>query len=143
MMEMIDWQTCTIRKLVKPVTPDKNLIKSLLTSADANLKVTQSITQSEESYSSIVILAYDSLRMLLEALALQKGYKIYNHECYTPFLKEILGNEDWSEKFNTIRLIRNSINYYGRRLNKEEFNVVYSDILFLIPLARKIAVEHE
>ena len=76
--------------------------------------------------------------MLLEALALKNGYKIYNHECYTSFLKEVLHNGVLAEKFDPVRLIRNSINYYGKRLAKMEFVIVYADILYLIPEVKKL-----
>ena len=63
---------------------------------------------------------YDSLRELLEALALSKGFKIYNHECYSAFLKEIIKDELSAEMFDEIRKLRNAINYYGKNLNGEE-----------------------
>ena len=63
---------------------------------------------------SKISLAYDSLRELLEALSLKKGYKIYNHECYTTFLKEILNENSKAEEFDNLRKIRNAINYYGK-----------------------------
>ncbi len=138
----MDWQDC-LRKNAKPVTMDDNLIKSLKESAEPNLDVAKSIVQSEKSYSSIVVLAYDSLRMLLEALSLEKSYKIYNHECYTSFLKEILNLNDLADKFDPVRLIRNSINYYGKRLGKEEFDIVYSDIIILIGKIKELLNKNE
>ena len=143
MFHKIDWRECNLKKLVKSVTADENIINSLIESSSANLEVAKSIKQSDLSYSSIVVLAYDSLRMLLEALFLKNSYKIYSHECYTPFLKEILNKEDLAVKFDPIRLIRNSINYYGKRLNKNEFYLVYNDILFLIPIIKKLILKNE
>ncbi|HLC53234.1 MAG TPA: hypothetical protein VJK03_01705 [Candidatus Nanoarchaeia archaeon] len=141
MNDIMDWNAC-LRKNARPAEKDDNIINSLIESADANLKVTQSIKQENISYSSIVVLAYDSLRMLLEALALKTGYKIYNHECYYSFLKEVLHKDDWADKFNPARLIRNSVNYYGKRLNKDEFEVIYFDILFLIPLIKEMVIKN-
>ena len=138
----MDWQEC-LRKNAKLVAKDDNLIKSLKESAEPNLDVAKSIVQSEKSYSSIVVLAYDSLRMLLEALSLEKGYKIYNHECYTSFLKEILNLNDLADKFDSLRLIRNSINYYGKRLGKDEFDVVYNDIITLIGEIKELLNKNE
>ncbi len=140
-MDAIDWRECTVRKLAKPVALDMYLIHSLLESSDANTIVTKSIAQSELSYSSIVVLAYDSLRMLLEGLVLKNGYKIYNHECYVPFLKEILHKEDLAERFNAARLIRDAINYYGRRLKKEEFDAAYDNIISLITLVKEMVTQ--
>src|SRR3989344_3601760 len=134
----VDWKECNFKRLVKPAKREDHIIKSLTESADANLQVAKSIKQEDISYSSIVVLAYDSLRMLLEALALKNGYKIYNHECYTPFLKEILHKEELAGKFDSSRLIRNSVNYYGKRFNKNEFDTAYSDILYLMPLIKEM-----
>src|SRR3989338_3792090 len=69
---------------------------------------------------SKISLAYDSLRELLEALALERGYKIYNHECYTAFLKEVIEKSNVGEEFDEIRQIRNAVNYYGKRLLPED-----------------------
>lgn len=141
MNQKIDWRECNLRKLVKPARVDENLIKSLIDSAGSNLSVVKSINQNDLSYSSIVVLAYDSLRMLLEALAIKNGYKIYNHECFTAFLKEIIQRNDLAEKFDPIRLIRNGINYYGKKLNKNEFDLAYNDVLFLIPIIKNLVLK--
>ncbi len=143
----MDWQEC-LRKNARPInarltSKDENLIKSLLESAPLNLDTAKSIVQNEKSYSSVVVLAYDSLRMLLEALSLQKGYKIYNHECYTCFLKEVLKLETFAEKFDPVRIIRNRINYYGKRIGKDEFDVIYNDILYLIEEINKLLEKNE
>lgn len=69
---------------------------------------------------SKISLAYDALRELLEMLALQQGYKIYNHECYTTFLKEILLKSAWGDEFDELRRIRNAINYYGKAVLPDE-----------------------
>ena len=69
---------------------------------------------------SKISLAYDSLRELLEALALKHGYKIYNHECYTSFLKEILKENQNGDEFDDLRKIRNAVNYYEKDVLIEE-----------------------
>jgi hypothetical protein len=69
---------------------------------------------------SKISLAYDSLRELLEALSISSGYKIYNHDCYTSFLKEVLGKFSLGDEFDELRQIRNSLNYYGESILLEE-----------------------
>ncbi len=59
---------------------------------------------------------YDVLRELLEALALQNGFKIYNHECYTCFLRSVIKDENFALEFDSLRLLRNAINYYGKKI---------------------------
>ncbi len=70
--------------------------------------------------SSKLSLAYDSLRELLEALSVKHGYKIYNHACYTAFLKEILDKSKIGDDFDDIRIIRNSVNYYDKEISVNE-----------------------
>jgi len=89
-------------------------------SSKNNLLSESKLPLSEITAASKLSLAYDSLRELLEALALQKGYKVYNHECYTAFLKEIIGASDKGDEFDDLRKIRNAVNYYGKGISVEE-----------------------
>jgi len=75
---------------------------------------------------------YDALREYLEALAIKNGYKIYNHECYTSFLKEVLNKSSDADEFDNLRKIRNSINYYGRKINNEEAQHILKKLKQLI-----------
>lgn len=116
----MDWRECCSKRIVKEVSLDNEMIESLIkTSKDKSLSE-QKLEMSEITAVSKLSLAYDSLRELLEALALQKGYKIYNHECYTAFLKEILEEDENAEVFDEIRKIRNAVNYYGKPISVEK-----------------------
>jgi len=68
----------------------------------------------------------------------KKGYKIYNHECYCAFLKEIAGKSDIGDEFNSFRKLRNSINYYGKDISAEEANPVLKDMSKLIEKVKKL-----
>ena len=63
-----------------------------------------------------VSLAYDSLRELLEGLCILKGHKVLSHICMGEFLKDALEEFDY-EEFDRLRWIRNSINYYGEKVD--------------------------
>ena len=69
---------------------------------------------------SKISLLYDSLREILEALALKNRFKIYNHECYAYFLKEVLNKSRVANEFDELRKIRNSVNYYGKYISVYE-----------------------
>ncbi|MEK6826021.1 MAG: hypothetical protein AABX90_00155 [Nanoarchaeota archaeon] len=77
----MDWKECCDKKIAKNVKLDKNLINSLKKTSENKLKSSEELILNEINAASKVSLAYDSLRELLEALSLKKGYKIYNHEC--------------------------------------------------------------
>jgi hypothetical protein len=84
------------------------------------MKSSDELKMKETTSVSKFSLAYDSLRELLEALAIKNGYKIYSHECFTAFLKEILNENEKGDEFDEIRKIRNEVNYYGKELMTKE-----------------------
>lgn len=111
-----DWKECCDKKIAKSISPDFEMISSLKESSENKIKSSDELSISLITASSKFILAYDSVREILEALSLKKGYKIYNHECYTAFLKEVLNQSSLGDEFDDLRKIRNSINYYGKKL---------------------------
>ncbi len=128
----MDWLECNKKKFVKDVKIDKNLINSLIKSSGKKLSTQDSITLNDDTATSKVSLTYEALRELLEALAISNGFKIYNHECYCSFLKEILNNSQLADKFDNFRKIRNNINYYGKDLPGEEAKIILAEMKDLI-----------
>ncbi|MEM3405794.1 MAG: hypothetical protein QW117_02360 [Candidatus Pacearchaeota archaeon] len=126
----MDWKECLKQRIVKETKEDKNLVKSLLETAEIKLKSADFLA--DEFFISKISLLYDSLREILEALAIKKGFKIYNHECYVAFLKEIMGLSREADIFNDLRKTRNDINYYRRKLEKEEAKVIIEKLKNLI-----------
>lgn len=116
----MDWKECLDKKITKNVNIDLDMINSLIKSSENKLKSEEKLVMSNVTASSKVSLIYDSLRELLEALALKKGYKIYNHECYGAFIKEILKESDKGDEFDELRKVRNDINYYGKEISVED-----------------------
>ena len=116
----MDWNECTLKKLAKKVNIDEELAQSLLSTSENKLASQELLPLNDTTTNSKTSLAYDALRELLEALTLRQGYKIYNHECYTAFLNEILKESALSADFDDIRKIRNSINYYGKQITTQE-----------------------
>ncbi len=126
----MDLDECIKKKLVKDVSVDINRIKSIR--EIANIKIESASILPKEHYISKITLYYDALREFLECIALEKGYKIYNHECYTAFLKEILNESDLGDSFDKLRKIRNGINYYGQKVDLNEANHIIAEINKLI-----------
>ncbi|GIU68811.1 MAG: hypothetical protein KatS3mg002_0047 [Candidatus Woesearchaeota archaeon] len=133
----MDWSECIEEKIVKEAKADKNLALSLKEIAKIKIKSADSL--SEEFFISKISLLYDALREILEAIAIQKGFKIYNHECYAAFLKEILKMPDEANIFDNLRKTRNAINYYGRKLDKEESLEIIKKIKQLIEKLKDLA----
>ena len=118
----MDWKECCNKRIAKLVSPDNDMIRALMKSSQNKLESESKLEMSSVTASSKLSLAYDSLRELLEALALKKGYKVYNHECYTAFIKEVVGESEKGEEFDDLRKERNSVNYYGKEIFEEEAN---------------------
>lgn len=75
----MDWEECNERGLVKGVSIDNDLVESLKTSSKKRLSSAHMLAINSTTASSVVSLCYESLRELLEALAIKNGFKIYNH----------------------------------------------------------------
>jgi len=120
----MDFDECLKNRIAKEVKADKELIASLIKASKNKLDSEEKLELSEITLSSKISLLYDSLRELLETLAIKKGYKIYNHECYTYFLKEIMNESIKGDEFDELRRIRNAVNYYAKDVNIGEGKMV-------------------
>lgn len=127
----MDWQECKDNEFVKDIKVDENLINSLIESSEKKLKTNTRIELDETTASTKVSIIYESLREVLEALAIKNGFKIYNHECFYSFLKEICKDQTSSMKFDKFRKIRNQINYYGKDINIGEAEIIIKEIILL------------
>ncbi len=113
----MNWNTCLLEKEAKRIKPDLDMAASLQKTSANKAFSSKLLELKEETVASKISLDYDSVRELLEAIALRNGFKIYNHVCYTGFLKEILKEHDLAEEFDDLRVIRNDINYYGKEVS--------------------------
>ncbi len=125
------WEECRQKRMVKEVSVDKALISSLEKSSQKKLASSRLLELNDTTASSIITLLYDSMRELLGALGIVHGYKIYNHECYTSFLLVIIKEEKLAAQFDSVRKIRNGINYYGEELSIEDAKLISHDLLSL------------
>jgi len=56
---------------------------------------------------------------VLESLCISKGYKVLSHICIVELLKDII-DDFYYDEFDRIRWIRNSINYYGKKVEYDQ-----------------------
>lgn len=125
----MDFSECIKKRIAKKVGKDEELITSLIKTSLNKMDSENKLELDETTSGSKISLLYDSLRELLEALAIKNGYKIYNHECYTYFLKEILNESAKGDEFDELRRIRNSINYYAKDISVEEARKVLERLM--------------
>ena len=125
----MDWIECNKKGIVKEIKIDKNLVESLVNSSVKKMESQKLLPLSDITAASKISLAYDSLRELLEAIAITKNSRVYNHECYCAFLKEILHESALADEFNKFRKLRNSINYYGKDISETETKIILKEMI--------------
>ena len=139
----MDLEECRKKYLVKEISKDEEFISSIIKASKYKIKSEKLLPLNNFTTNSKITLAYDCLRELLEALSIKNKLKIYNHECYTPFLKEVIKKSNLADDFDEIRKIRNSINYYGKIITIEECKSILEKIYNLIKSIKIILKEHE
>lgn len=105
---------------VRKCQPDISLAKSLVAMSHKNLTFANSITLTDDNASPVLVIYYEALRELCEAICAKEGLKVYSHEAFTSFLKERLKENILAQKFDRLRILRNGVNYYGNSVGKTE-----------------------
>lgn len=127
----MDWKECKQRKLVKEIGIDTNLINSLAESSKNKRISNEKLLLDNITASTKITLTYESLREVLEAIAIKNGFKIYNHECFCSFLSEVCNDVISSKEFDRFRKIRNRLVYYGEKIELNKSKQLIREIFSL------------
>ncbi len=111
----MDLSECERKEFIKKAKPSISLVKSLIEVSKAKETALKSAKIDEITVNAYIPMAYDALREILEALCTLYGYKVTNHVCLGELLRKLEPDFDYSN-FDRFRYIRNSINYYGKRV---------------------------
>lgn len=116
-MKEKNWNDCLSNKSAKITTPDIRRAESLTETAKDRISLIKEITEKNCNY--VFEDYYTSLLELLQAIAFKKGFNILNHICIGFYIKDVLKREDLYIIFDDIRFKRNSLTYYGNRMDYE------------------------
>ena len=116
-MKESNWNDCLENSSVRKVSIDENRAKSLTETAKERINLIREIT--EKNCNFVFEDYYTSLMELLQASAFSKGLNISNHICMGFYLKDLLQREDLFIIFDDLRYKRNSLTYYGSRMDFE------------------------
>jgi len=116
-MKEASWEDCLFNKSAKSISPDLNKAKSLIETSEERISLIKEIT--EKNCNFIFEDYYTSIIEILQAIAFSKGYNILNHLCLGFYLRDVLGREDLFRMFDGLRFKRNSLTYYGSRMDFE------------------------
>lgn len=111
------WEECIESSSSTSVTPDKSKAKSLVDTAVGRNQYLNENEIKESSANYIFEGYYSSILEMLHALLLLQGYKVTNHICLGYYLRDILKREDLFRLFDDCRFKRNSLVYYGRKMD--------------------------
>ncbi|MFC1774743.1 hypothetical protein ACFLZN_00320 [Nanoarchaeota archaeon] len=120
---------------------DDQKAKALIRMSDNNLKTVDEIKLNSITASPILSISYEALREILEAMCLMEGYRVYSHEAYTAFLKEIC-EFTISEKFDRLRKLRNGVNYYGSPVSINVSKEAREEVISLCKILKKKYLQH-
>lgn len=134
----MDLDECFKKELIKKTRINEGLIKSLIEMSDIKEMTIRNVEINKMNVSAYVSLAYDSLRETLEAICISRGYKVLSHICIGELLKNLLKDFDY-EGFDRLRWIRNSINYYGTKIEFEQGKEIIEKIF---AMKKKLREKH-
>ena len=116
-MKDSSWNDCIESNSAKKITPDIERAKSLTETAIERINL---IKETNEKNCNFVFEDYyTSLIELLQAHAFRNGFNILNHLCIGYYLRDFLKGDDLFVLFDDVRYKRNSLTYYGKRMNFE------------------------
>ena len=126
----MDLDECYKKGLIKKTKISANLIKSLIYMAHVNELTVKEAKLNEVNISPHIILAYESLREILEAICILNGFKVLSHICLGELLKTLI-KDFYFDEFDRIRYIRNGINYYGARIELSQGKEIIRKALYM------------
>ena len=108
-------------KLVRPRTPDLNLIKTLISSAEEKAKAAKMLPAGDETATLIFLGLYESIRQLGDAKWWLIGYEALSHEPSMRILQDSVVTEKTKlASLDLFRRIRNDANYRGQKITAAE-----------------------
>ncbi len=113
------WEECIESSASLKVTPNKPKIKSLIETAKGRVQFLAETNITESNANYIFENYYSSVLELMHALVSCHGYNVSNHICLGYYLRDILQKEELFRLFDDCRSKRNSLVYYGQRMNFE------------------------
>lgn len=135
----MDLDECIRKGFIKKTRVNRELVKSLIEMSDLRETVVRKARLDEKNISVYVSMAYDSLREVLESICILHGYKVTSHVCIGELMKTLVNDFDF-ERFDRFRYTRNSINYYGRKIDFGQGKELIQKMLMMKARLLKTAV---
>ncbi len=129
-MREADWNECMESGAAIRRSPDVGRARSLLEVAKERLLFAKSAFRGNCNF--VFEACYSSLLEMLHALVLLDGYKVLNHVCIGFYLRDVMKREDLFRIFDDLRYKRNSMIYYGRKMEPGTCRKAIDDCMSII-----------
>ncbi|MBI2041052.1 MAG: hypothetical protein HYT16_03030 [DPANN group archaeon] len=116
-MKEASWADCLESNSATKVSRDSSRASSLVETAEERIGLVSDVN--ERNCNFVLEDYYTSVLEFLQALVALDGYKIINHVCLGYYLRDILKRLDLYLIFDDLRYKRNSLTYYGKRMDFE------------------------
>ena len=117
-MKESSWGECIDYSSAVKITPDKEKAASLMETAEGRIQASaKELTEKNANF--VFEDYYSSVLELVHILVLLNGYKVSNHVCLGFYLRDVLKNSEMFRLFDDCRFKRNSLVYYGKRMDFE------------------------
>ena len=116
-MKEANWNDCLVNNSAKTITPDVKRAESLIETAKERISLAKEVNNKNCNF--VFEDYYTSLVELIQAMAFKRGFNILNHVCLGYYVRDILKRQDLYALFDDVRYKRNSLTYYGNRMDFE------------------------
>ena len=116
-MKEANWMDCIINNSARKITADNKRAEALIETANDRIKLVKEVSKVNCNF--VFEDYYTSLLEIIQALTFKKGFNVLNHVCLGFYIRDILKRDDLYIIFNDLRYKRNSLTYYGSKMDFE------------------------
>ncbi len=111
------WEECIDANWSLKVSPDRAKARSLVETAHGRNEFLKENTIKESNACYVFEGYYSCLLEIVHSLVILDGFNVRNHICLGYYLRDVLNRDDLFRLFDDCRFKRNSLVYYGRRMD--------------------------
>jgi uncharacterized protein (UPF0332 family) len=119
-----NWNECILNGLSRNIKVDVRRAESLIETAKERISLINEINVKNCNF--VFEDYYTSLLEIIQAITFKKGFNVLNHICLGFYLRDVLNKENLYNIFDDLRYKRNSLTYYGFRM---EYDIAKESII--------------
>ncbi len=122
---MTNWDVCIKDSIARSISKDVSRAKSLYETAKDRIEVITDVTPKNCNF--VFEDYYSSIMELIQAKCFIEGFNVLNHKCLGFYIRDELQRSDLFLIFDDLRYKRNSLTYYGSKMDFETAKVAIED----------------